>query len=190
MLLFLVRSLQKLYTWETRAEAQAYLKKLSQRDFGQTLRIVKFTLSNKKYSSLDKFGTYAHFLFLNMLKPQYPYQNTSLKNIKGERWKDIPGFEGEYQLSNYGRLKSLDRWVDRGKYECFRPGRIRKLKKNGTAGTDLFTLLHKHGKLSVRHGVLQARGYAACVLIYLTRLLLAMGSSVSSTGNFSSVSME
>ena len=26
-----------------------------------------------------------------------------------EEWKDIPGFEGRYQVSNFGRVKSLDR---------------------------------------------------------------------------------
>ena len=29
-----------------------------------------------------------------------------------ERWKDIPGYEGRYQASNEGRIRSLDR------YEC------------------------------------------------------------------------
>lgn len=36
-----------------------------------------------------------------------------------EIWKDIPGFEGYYQVSNYGRIKSLSRKVNRdnwGKY--------------------------------------------------------------------------
>ena len=28
-----------------------------------------------------------------------------------EIWKDIEGFEGIYQISNYGRLKSLSRRV-------------------------------------------------------------------------------
>ena len=44
-----------------------------------------------------------------MLK--YPFQNRSLSNIRGERWKDIPEFEGTYQASNFGRIKSLDRTV-------------------------------------------------------------------------------
>jgi hypothetical protein len=26
-----------------------------------------------------------------------------------ERWADIPGYEGAYQISNYGRIRSLDR---------------------------------------------------------------------------------
>lgn len=40
----------------------------------------------------------------------YPYQNTEVKNLKGERWKDVPGFSGEYEVSNFGRIKSLRRW--------------------------------------------------------------------------------
>lgn len=35
------------------------------------------------------------------------YKNTSIKNIVGERWKDVVGFEGLYQVSNKGRVKSL-----------------------------------------------------------------------------------
>lgn len=38
------------------------------------------------------------------------YKNLSLENIDGEIWKDIPGFEGLYQASNLGRIKSLERW--------------------------------------------------------------------------------
>lgn len=29
-----------------------------------------------------------------------------------EEWRDIPGFEGLYQASNAGRVRSLDRWVE------------------------------------------------------------------------------
>jgi len=32
-----------------------------------------------------------------------------------EIWKDIPGYEGLYQVSNYGRVKSLERLVKNGK---------------------------------------------------------------------------
>jgi hypothetical protein len=42
---------------------------------------------------------------------KYPYQNKSLTSIPGEKWKDIPGFEGIYRISNFGRIKSLDRTV-------------------------------------------------------------------------------
>ncbi|MBI3235035.1 MAG: hypothetical protein HYZ42_13540, partial [Bacteroidetes bacterium] len=44
----------------------------------------------------------------------YPYQNRSLADIKGEIWDDVPGYEGEYQVSNLGRIKSLRRWKNSG----------------------------------------------------------------------------
>jgi len=44
---------------------------------------------------------------------KYPYQNLSLKNIKEEQWEDIPWLDGAYQISNFGRIKSLSRWVER-----------------------------------------------------------------------------
>ena len=31
--------------------------------------------------------------------------------VKNEVWKDIPGYEGEYQASTMGRIKSLKRMV-------------------------------------------------------------------------------
>jgi NUMOD4 motif len=47
------------------------------------------------------------------MKQKYPYQNLSLKKMKGEVWEDIPGFADCYQISNHGRIKSLERWVER-----------------------------------------------------------------------------
>lgn len=38
--------------------------------------------------------------------------NTQLENLNGEVWKDITGYEGCYQISNMGRVKSLDRMVN------------------------------------------------------------------------------
>ena len=36
------------------------------------------------------------------------YRNLSLENIENEVWKDIEGYEGKYQVSNMGRVKSLN----------------------------------------------------------------------------------
>ncbi len=48
-----------------------------------------------------------------------------LATIRGERWKDIPGFEGIYKASNFGRIKSLDRTVTHDRLgEQFVEGRI------------------------------------------------------------------
>lgn len=43
--------------------------------------------------------------------------------MKEEIWKDIPGWEGMYQVSNLGRARSVDRLVN-----C-RPGRSKYIKK-------------------------------------------------------------
>lgn len=48
-----------------------------------------------------------------MREKKYPYQNLSLKDIKGEVWEDIPDFTDYYQVSNFGRIKSLERWTER-----------------------------------------------------------------------------
>lgn len=45
-----------------------------------------------------------------MSAKKYSYQNLNLPDIKGETWDDIPGYEGEYQVSDFGRIKSLRRW--------------------------------------------------------------------------------
>jgi hypothetical protein len=41
---------------------------------------------------------------------EWPYSNKSLKDLRGERWDDVPGFGELYQVSSYGRMKSLRRW--------------------------------------------------------------------------------
>lgn len=50
-----------------------------------------------------------------------------------EIWKDINGYEGFYQVSNLGRVRSVDRWVNGNHINCdfqFMKGKIRKLRKN------------------------------------------------------------
>jgi len=44
-----------------------------------------------------------------------------------EIWKDIEGFEGLYQVSNLGKIRSLDKWVN-NKYgtKTFKKGRVLK----------------------------------------------------------------
>jgi len=37
------------------------------------------------------------------------YKNLSIEDIKGEEWRDIPGYDGIYQASSYGRIKSVER---------------------------------------------------------------------------------
>lgn len=55
----------------------------------------------------------------------------SLKSMNKERWNDIKGFEGLYQVSNMGRVKSFNRIVysSQGR-KYLKKGRIFKQQKN------------------------------------------------------------
>lgn len=47
-----------------------------------------------------------------------------------EIWKDVPGYEQFYQVSNLGRLKSKDRTIKRGLGECLIKSKTLKLQCN------------------------------------------------------------
>ncbi len=51
------------------------------------------------------------------------------EQLASETWRDIPGLEGAYQASNFGRIKSLERFNRGGKYT-----RARVLKQHLSAG--------------------------------------------------------
>lgn len=43
----------------------------------------------------------------------------------GERWKAVLGYEGLYEVSDLGRVRSLDRWVENNGGQQFRRGVVR-----------------------------------------------------------------
>ena len=45
-----------------------------------------------------------------------------------EEWRDIPGYEGQYQASSYGRIRSLDRTL------MYKPSRRRKAYETSKSG--------------------------------------------------------
>ena len=65
-----------------------------------------------------------------------------------EVWKDIKGYEGLYQVSNKGRVKSMDRYADNNGALQFRPERILKqnIQDTGTNKRCAVTL-SKDGKV-------------------------------------------
>jgi len=62
-----------------------------------------------------------------------------LENLHNEEWLDIPNYDGVYQCSNYGRIKSLARQIERqtkhGLVICYRKDKIRKPTKVKVQGT-------------------------------------------------------
>ena len=60
-----------------------------------------------------------------------------------EIWKDIEGYEGLYQVSNFGRVKSVERVVKRG--NNFIPVKERILKMGDNDGYN-FVILSNRGK--------------------------------------------
>lgn len=54
----------------------------------------------------------------------YPYQNRSLEDMPGEVWIAIPDTNENYFASNYGRIKSIDRIIERNKIKLWYGARI------------------------------------------------------------------
>lgn len=55
----------------------------------------------------------------------YWFNNKNTSNLPSERWKPIPDFEETHEVSNYGRVRSLDKWIHPlGKSSYFRKGRL------------------------------------------------------------------
>ncbi len=66
------------------------------------------------------------------------------EKIEGEIWMDVIGFEGMYQVSNIGRVKSLDRPMKSGvQKNCIRSGGL--LKQQITQHGYYQAYLSKHG---------------------------------------------
>ena len=56
-------------------------------------------------------------------------QNRAFSLARMETWKAIPGYEGEYEVSDHGRVRSLDRYVEcvgpvKGRYLSKKKGRV------------------------------------------------------------------
>jgi hypothetical protein len=74
-----------------------------------------------------------------------------------EIWRDIQGYEGYYQVSNYGRVKSLERYVCAGSGNRYRQEMLLKVSPRGSGYVG--TILHEHSiktNFSVHRLVAQA----------------------------------
>jgi hypothetical protein len=85
---------------------------------------------------------------------KYPYQDTVRDLIEGEIWRTIPGFDGFYEVSDQGRVRSLDRVVEHPRlFKQFVKGRIlrqsvsfNKNKVTDVPMVDLRVSLARQGK--------------------------------------------
>lgn len=67
-----------------------------------------------------------------------------MENIENEVWKDVMGYDSLYQVSNFGRIKSLfKKWVRGYRKESFMSPRINKY------GYSQVTLQHKKNKKTI-----------------------------------------
>ena len=61
------------------------------------------------------------------------YENLSIESLPNEEWRDVVGWEGLYQVSNLGRVKSLPRCIEhKDGREFFYPSKVIKNQKIGT----------------------------------------------------------
>lgn len=52
-----------------------------------------------------------------------------------EDWRAIPGWEGAYEASSHGRIRSVDRWIEtRRGTRYWRQGRLLTIKTTGSSG--------------------------------------------------------
>ena len=49
-----------------------------------------------------------------------------MEKLFSEIWKPVKGYEGSYEVSNLGNVRSVDRYIETKKGKCFRKGRMRK----------------------------------------------------------------
>ena len=76
-----------------------------------------------------------------------------------EEWRDIPGYEGYYQASNLGRLRSLDQWVSRPTTKPYlKRGRVLKL----TNGSEYQVVMLRSGGAQYVHRLIASTFFGAC----------------------------
>ena len=67
------------------------------------------------------------------------------KEYINEIWKPIKGYEGLYEVSNFGRIRSLDRWCSHRRGKQLKKGKI--LKTRQTWDGYLIVNLYKAGRI-------------------------------------------
>lgn len=74
-------------------------------------------------------------------------------NLPGEQWADIPGWRGQYQASNKGRIRSLPRTCEGNRWPRHREGQIRRVaisKRTTSSPVVSVQLFHEGARTTFR----------------------------------------
>lgn len=85
-----------------------------------------------------------------------------MTNIQEEIWKDVVGYEGFYQVSNFGQIRRLPVRIKsnlRHSETIVRKGRLIKFSTNGRWGYKQFTLSARGTKTTGRVNILVAKAF-------------------------------
>ncbi|WPO89327.1 NUMOD4 domain-containing protein [Chryseobacterium sp. HR92] len=73
--------------------------------------------------------------------------NSSLKDLPGEQWKTIPGFDNRFIISNQARVKRLAGWTSSGRTVFLKEQILSQIMSSNTESTySLYCLVHHKGK--------------------------------------------
>jgi len=89
--------------------------------------------NGSKRVGLNKNGKTKTYSIDRLLLETFPNKYISNK-IKGEIWVDIKGFKSFYKVSNYGRVKSLNRFIPQNGTMRFMQGKILSNKRSNGNG--------------------------------------------------------
>lgn len=83
-------------------------------------------------------------------------ESLSVESLPGEIWKDIPGYEGLYQISNFARVKSLERVLinPNSKRRKVYYASLRILKQSGNEYKKVALANKRHNKYCSVHRLL------------------------------------
>lgn len=82
------------------------------------------------------------------------YENLSLDNLPGEEWKTILGYEGRYEASNMGRIKSLPKAITLHHGSTYKTKE--KILSQRISDDYLFVALFKNGRKDIQSHIVIA----------------------------------
>lgn len=135
-----------------RASQRNFILKIVEEDREPLLKISTESLNQVKGYDCKKYGIPDG--------KNYPFQNFSLDDLPGEKWKELPGWNRLYYVSDHGRIKTTDCIVKIDKASYQRSGEILRQsirKRQGSGQAMLVVTLKINSK---------ATGYQVSTLIY------------------------